>query len=165
VRNLHSLEGENSLRTADLSNNANNFNVLYYNARSLIPKMDELRAIVESQRPSVICIVETWLSSEIRDQEISLPEYQVIRLDRNRHGGGILIYVHNAISSKVLLSGPNELEFLAVSLCTPNSARKHCVVLLYRPPSSPVSFFDNFCSALHFFKPLPIFKFCTFRRF
>ena len=44
--------------------------------------MDELRAIVESQRPSVICIVETWLSNEIRDQEISLPEYQVIRLDR-----------------------------------------------------------------------------------
>ena len=85
MRNLHSLEGENSLRTADLSNNANNFNVLYYNAKSLIPKMDELRAIVESQRPSVICIVETWLSNEIRDQEISLPEYQVIRLDCNRH--------------------------------------------------------------------------------
>ena len=150
MRTLHSLEGENSLCTADLNNN---FNVLYYNARSLIPKMDELHSIVESQRPLVICIVETWLSDEIRDQEISLPGYQVIRLDRNRHGGGILIYVHNAITSKVLLSGPNELEFLAVSLCTPNSNRKHCVALLYRPPSSPVSFFDNFCSALHFLNP------------
>ena len=62
----------------------------------------------------------------------------------NRHGGGILIYVRNAITSKVLLSGPNELEFLAVSLCTPNTNRKHCVALLYRPPSCPVSFFDNF---------------------
>ena len=46
------------------------------------------------------------------------------RLDRNRHGGGIVIYVHNAISVGVLLSGPNELEFLAVSLCSPNSTRK-----------------------------------------
>ena len=53
----------------------------------------------------------------------------------------------------MLLSGPNELEFLAVSLCTSNTNRKHCVALLYRPPSCPVSFFDNFCSALHFLNP------------
>jgi len=115
--------------------------------------MDELRTIVESQRPSVICVVETWLSEEVSDQEISLSDYQVTRLDRNRHGGGIVIYVHNAISVGVLLSGPNELEFLAVSLCSPNSTRKHCIALLYRSPSCPVSFFDNFCNALHFLNP------------
>jgi len=75
------------------------------------------------------------------DQEISLFEYpEVIRLDRNRHSGGIVIYVHNAVSVGVLLSGPNELEVLAVSLCSPNSTRKHCIALLYRSPSCPVSF-------------------------
>ena len=61
--------------------------------------MDELRTIVESQRPSVICVVETWLSEEVGDQEISLSEYQVTHLDRNRHGGGIVIYVHNLCRS------------------------------------------------------------------
>ena len=137
MSNQHSIEGESSPCTPDSSK----FTVLYYNARSLIPKMDELRTIVESQRPSVICVVETWLSEEVSDQEISLSEYQVTRLDRNRHGGGIVIYVHNAISVGVLLSGPNELEFLAVSLCSPNSTRKHCIALLYRSPSCPVSFF------------------------
>ena len=73
MSNLHSIEGESSPCTPDSSK----FTVLYYNARSLIPKMDELRTIVESQRPSVICVVETWLSEEVSDQEISLSEYHV----------------------------------------------------------------------------------------
>ena len=140
MSNQHSIEGESSPCTPDSSK----FTILYYNARSLMPKMDELHTIVESQRPSVIiilCVVETWLSEEVSDQEFSLFEYQVIRLDRNRHGGGIVIFVHNAISVGVLLSGPNELEFLAVSLCSPNSTRKHCIALLYHSPSCPVSFF------------------------
>ena len=70
---MHSIEGESSPCTPESSK----FTVLYYNARSLIPKMDELHTIVESQRPSVICVVETWLSEEVSDQEISLSEYQV----------------------------------------------------------------------------------------
>ena len=35
------------------------------------------------------------LSEEISDAEISIPDYSVIRLDRNRHGGGIAIYVRS----------------------------------------------------------------------
>ena len=42
--------------------------VLYYNARSLIPKLDELRANVASLKPHVVCVVETWLSEDISDQ-------------------------------------------------------------------------------------------------
>ena len=89
--------------------------VLYYNARSLIPKLDELRANVASLKPHVVCVVETWLSGDISDHELSLFDYQLQRLDRNRHGGGILIYVHNSLSFKVLLQGgPHSLEFLAL---------------------------------------------------
>jgi len=87
MSNLYSIEGESS----PCAPKSSKFTVVYYNPRSLIPKMDELRIIVESQRPSVICVVETWLSEEVSDQEISLSEYQVTRLDRNRHGGGIVI--------------------------------------------------------------------------
>ncbi len=150
MSSLHSVEGESCHCTAD----SKNFTILYYNARSLIPKLDELRTIVEFQKPSAICIVETWLSTEITDQEITLPGYQVIRLDRNRHGGEIVIYVQNAITTGVLLSGPNGLELLALSVCSPNSSRKHCIALLYRPPSCPVSsFFDNLYNALQFLNP------------
>ena len=37
------------------------------------------------------------LSEEISDAEISILDYSVIRLDRNRHEGGIAIYVRNNI--------------------------------------------------------------------
>jgi len=67
---------------------SNPLSILYYNARSLLPKFDELAATVEDLEPTVICIVESWLSAEISDSEISLVGYALYRLDRNRHGGG-----------------------------------------------------------------------------
>ena len=39
-----------------------------------------------------------------------IPDYQIHRLDRNRHGGGVVLYVHNSLSCKLLLkSGPHNL--------------------------------------------------------
>ena len=35
--------------------------VLYFNARSIFPKHDEQRALIEIHTPELICIVETWL--------------------------------------------------------------------------------------------------------
>ena len=129
--------------------------VLYYNARSLIPKLDELRANVASLKPHVVCVVETWLSEDISDHELSLFDYQLQRLDRNRHGGGILIYVHNSLLFKVLLQGgPHSLKFLALSISTKsNNSNTVCICLFYRPPSSPVSIFDNLCTTLQLVQP------------
>ena len=89
----------------------NNFSILYFNARSILPKMDELRVVVAAQNPSIVCIVETWLCEVISDLEISLKNFQLVRLDRNRHGGGVLIYIHSSLTWDVLLRDPNDLEF------------------------------------------------------
>ena len=42
--------------------------ILYFNARSILPKLDDLRIEVAAQNPSIVCIVETWLSEDILDQ-------------------------------------------------------------------------------------------------
>ena len=55
--------------------------ILYYNARSIIPKFDELCALVEIHSPKLICIVETWLCDSIANSELSIPNYELIRLD------------------------------------------------------------------------------------
>ena len=70
----------------------NNLSILYYNARSLISKLDELCAIVEAHNPDVVSISESWLCADISDNEISVPDYHVFRKDRHRHGGGVLLY-------------------------------------------------------------------------
>ena len=67
----------------------NTLSIVYYNARSHLPELDDV-SVAES--PDIICVVETWLSNSLSDYEIVLPGYQCVRCDRDRHGGGILMY-------------------------------------------------------------------------
>ena len=92
--------------------NSNSMTIMYYNARSLIPKYDELSVTMEAHNPDVICIVETWLSVDVLDSEIG---YQVYRRDRNRHGEGVLIYVRDHFVCNILPSADN-LEIITVSV-------------------------------------------------
>lgn len=79
------------------------------NARSLVPKTDELKLSRATYEPTAVCVVETWLSEDIADAEISLFNYSVIRLDRYRRGGGIAIYVGSNIEVETLLHGPSDI--------------------------------------------------------
>ena len=45
-----------------------------------------------SNQPDIICIVESWLSQGIFDNEISIMGYNCHRKDRSRHGGGVCEY-------------------------------------------------------------------------
>ena len=68
------------------------FSVLYYfNSRSLLPKIDCLRTVTTVSSPDCICVVETRLNGDILDNELCIEGYDILRLDRNRHGGGILV--------------------------------------------------------------------------
>ena len=116
--------------------------ILYYNARSLLPKF----AVAEATCPDVICIVESWLSDEISDNELATDNYQILRLNRNRHGGGVVMYIHSSLSHQVLSAGANNLELLIVSVSTLYG--KFCISLFYHPPSSNVEIFDSLCTAL-----------------
>ena len=113
-------------------------------------KLDELCAVAEATNPQVMCIVESWLSDEISDNELVIDNYQILRLDRNRHGGGIVMYIHSSLSSHVLSAGANDLELLVVSVSSLNSSSKFCISLFYRPPSSNVEVFDSLYSSIKF---------------
>ena len=119
---------------------------MYFNCRSLIPKLDELRAICQANKPDTVCIVETWLSTDIFDSELFIPNYTIVRHDRNRHGGGVALYVNDSVLCKTIVCGPADLELLIVSLCKANF--KLCLGVFYRPPSSHPHIFDSLCEAL-----------------
>jgi hypothetical protein len=71
---------------------------LHINARSLIPKLSELRLITQQTRPAVLTITESWLDSSITNDEVKIDGYDIIRNDRNRQGGGVCTYVRNDIA-------------------------------------------------------------------
>ncbi len=99
------MEGENS-QPSNFYNRHDQFNIIYYNCRSLLPKFDELLAVCQSFSPDVVCLVETWLCKDIEDRELFIPNYNFVRQDRNRHGGGVAMYIHNSVKYSVLLTAP-----------------------------------------------------------
>ena len=109
--------------------------IFYFNARSLLPKLDEHSTLSSLYSPDVICVVETWLSSDIADSEIALPTYRLYRLDRNRHSGGIVVYVKSFLAvSPITLPSPQPIELLLLSVKV--NATSVCFATFYRPPSS-----------------------------
>ena len=50
----------------------------------MVPKLDDLFLSVVTHRPHTICVVETWLGSEINSSEIDTSGYPLFRKDRNR---------------------------------------------------------------------------------
>ena len=111
---------------------------MYFNSRSLLPKIDELRLLCGLHQPNCVCVVETWLDPEILDSEIQIQGFNTIRLDRNRHGGGVIVYVNSSFTLSCLCKGPDGLEFILFSVSCGNS--KMTLGVLYRPP--------NACSSL-----------------
>ena len=54
---------------------------LYF--RVCYQKMDHLKALCLSSYLDIICIVESWLSADIADEELGLQNYSITRLDKN----------------------------------------------------------------------------------
>ena len=120
-----------------------NLRILYFNARSLYPKLDELSAQCDIEKPDVVCLTETWLSEDIMESECAIPGYRCVRCDRNRHGGGIALYISNKFEFQVTMCGPKELEFLLVSLHNINNAHQKVYIgLWYRPPDKNTALDD-----------------------
>ena len=61
-------------------------------------KMDQLRTILQHEHQfDVIGVTETWLTSDVTDEDIQIENYEVFRRDRNSRGGGVCVYVRTII--------------------------------------------------------------------
>ena len=93
------------VKSTQISNDLN-FDVLYekglkcvqLNIVSLTKNIDELRTILIKNGVHVCALNETRLDKDIDDSDIKVPDYSVIRKDRNRNGGGVAIYIHKDIN-------------------------------------------------------------------
>ena len=58
------------------------FNIGHINARSLIPRLDEVNILLDQQHLDILCISETWLRPDITSRVLVFPGYTVTRCDR-----------------------------------------------------------------------------------
>ena len=77
----------------------------------------------------------------------------MLKLDRNRHGGGIIMLIYNSLVPKAVIAGPDNLELLIISVTNQVNTCKH-----HRPflssPSSGVQCLDDLCHCLAGLDPL-----------
>lgn len=75
---------------------------------------------------------------------IRINDYDIVRKDRSRDGGGVCVYLHSSINYKIRQDPvPSYLEAVCVAILNPHSTQ-FLVTTVYRPPSSPSEFFDHF---------------------
>ena len=77
-----------------------NVRVLYFNANSIINKMQEFEVIVTENNPDIVCICEAWTKEDIENSYLNINDYSLVsRTDRSDTkkgiGGGLLIYAKN----------------------------------------------------------------------
>ena len=113
-----------------------NLSIYYTNCRSLPSKLDELRIMALSLHPTFMAFTETWLDSTISDKGLHIDSYKLLRHDRNRHGGGVCIYVCESVTvSSVVRSQQLELIWVRVAL---SFGRRVLLGVFYRKPSSDI---------------------------
>ncbi len=112
---------------------------LFFNAGSLVNKLHDLHDFIYSRPylPSIIGIVETWLTLDIPDSCLNVQNYSVFRFDRPTRGGGILLLVKNNFTvsnTQCFAFGP-----IQVLLCDVKSlfsySKNSRVICIYRPPN------------------------------
>jgi len=90
----------------------------------------------------ILALNETKLDATIKDDEVHLPGYDVVRKgheSNGRNGGGVCIHVRSNINFQLRADhGPNNLECLTVEISKPRS-KPLFVSTWYRPrpQSSP----------------------------
>ena len=98
------------------------FKIAHLNIRSLIKNMDQLKLYLHSPKYDIITLNETMLDNTVADHEIDINGYDIIREDRNRHGGGVAMYVRSSIDYKVRYDlMTDNLETITVEICKPKA--------------------------------------------
>ena len=109
----HCITGIKNLRRR----NANKVIFGNLNIKSLPNKFGQLRRFV-LKYVDVLVVTETKLDDNFLTSQFLVTDFSVAyRLDRNRNGGGIMIFIHDDIPSKVLTKHvfPDDIEGLLLS--------------------------------------------------
>ena len=115
--------------------------VIYVNIRSVTSKIDELQAVVSINNPFIICLIETWLNSNIPNSACGLTDFTCYWNDRqSAMGGGVFVYVR-AIHPCIRQQDFEDTEIESIWLkIRPHSLLRGTSSLLvatvYHPPSS-----------------------------
>ena len=133
--------------------------ITHLNIRSLWNKIDVFRQQLLNSNIDCMTLSETWLNSNVPDNIISLPGYNLYRLDRQtinqatnktKIGGGVAIYLKqeyecDSFSLKQQNLSNSDIEILWLSFKS-KFLKPIIIAVVYRPPSGNIT---NFIDTLN----------------
>ena len=132
----------NSIKTAS------GLKLAHLNIRSLnvitMNKIDQVRILLEDKTIDVLALSETWLMSDVSDEEVYICGYTLYRKKRvsDQRGGGVTLYIESSIShsysDKLTKDSNSEVIWVAIELpkCAPFGT---CSLALTRAPHGQFS--------------------------
>ena len=115
--------------------------LLLTNANRVINKLDDLHLITLHYQIDIIAITETWLTGNIVNSAVALPNFTIFRRDRKHGiGGGVMCYIADSIWTRVLdlaASDDDDFEIFWILLRPRLLPRPlSCIILsvVYCPP-------------------------------
>ena len=123
--------------------NNNNITLASLNVHSstspTVSKLDLINLHSSSNSIYIIGLCETWLAYSIHNKDILIHAYlPPLRRDRNRHGGGVAVYIGDTLNAKRCpLLEPDSGEFICIDFHEMFS--HYMICFFYRPQNTPVS--------------------------
>ena len=121
---------------------------LYWNIRSIFPKMQEIVHVLNSSECELIIAGESWLNDNISTNMIAVDGYNIFRLDRNpiwgkKRGGGLVAFAKDGLAISMVdnccISTP-DIELMSLRLDLKN-VKEIYILGLYRPPDGNIELF------------------------
>ena len=141
---IHAPDGSHAINSNNQRSTSTKIPGFYLiNARSLLPKVDELTVLLNIHPVEFVAITETWLNDEVINQLIFINRYDIFRNDRSYgRGGGVCAFFSADIPSK----RREDLENVAVecmwiwlhSYRLPRQLSGLSCCVLYNPPDTPL---------------------------
>ena len=121
-----------------IANNKTGLKVGCLNVRSLYPKLEELTTFITTNHFDIFAINESWLDSSFTDKNVEIEGYSIYRKDRNRHGGGVCIYVKFHLECKPIDDNNVDIESLWLTLKI--NGKEFIIGTVYRPPNVSIMY-------------------------
>ena len=104
-------QSENKMQNSLKHNPNSELRIFHLNPRSIVDKLENLLEFVQSNKPDLLFLTETWMDSSVPQNSHLLDGYKIIRYDRPEkfkvkynkpgNGGGIaILYKENLIVEK-----------------------------------------------------------------